>query len=502
MFRFARVIRPDAALRRLLRVSRGELPAAEGETPPPYVLAWRLNGRRVVVVGAGQIGTAKIETLLESGARIVAIDPTPTQRAEELAQQGAVRLKRRRFRPSDLAATALVVAATGSPRTNRFIRRSARIFGAVVNAVDDPPNCDVTVPAVIRRGPATIAITSGGATPAGARYLRESLTETIDAALPAGFAGLLREADEARRELRSRGGYRYDYHAWKHHLFEPGHEALARGTYRFGELRDGFLTSFRNHEPSPEGRVTLVGAGPGGADLITIRGAQALAAADVVVYDRLADPDLLALAPVAAERIPMGKAKGTGARQSEINASLIARARAGDHVVRLKGGDPFVFGRGSEEVAALVDAGIRVEVVPGVSSALAAPALAGIPVTDRNCASSFTVVSGHRVDDADLRVPAAASPATTLVVLMAASTADAMARLLLELGWPRETAVAFVHAAGTPGQQSATRRLDEVAEDGCPFGSPSVMVVGPTVQHANVDAAGLEATNLPALVDS
>lgn len=486
---------PDAAVRTV----RGS--AASGPHHRPYVLAWKLADRRVVVVGAGMIGTAKIETLLESGARIVAIDPTPTQRVEDLAERGMVRLKRRSFRPSDLAATALVIAATGSPKTNRFIRRSARVFGAVVNAVDDPPNCDVTVPAVIRRGPATIAITSGGATPAGARYLRESLTETIDAALPEGFGGLLREADEARRELRSRGGYRYDYYAWKHHLFEPGHDALARGTYRFGELRDRFLTSFRAHEPSPMGRVTLVGAGPGGADLITVRGARALAAADVVVYDRLADPELLALAPVAAERIPMGKAKGTGARQSAINAALIERARTGDHVVRLKGGDPFVFGRGSEEVAALVDAGIHVEVVPGVSSALAAPALAGIPLTDRSCASSFTVVSGHRADGTDLRVPAAASPATTLVVLMAASTADAMARLLLDLGWEPAAMAAFVHAAGTTRQASAVRRLDEVAEHGCPFGSPAVMVVGPTVEHAHLASVATHATVTPVLVD-
>ncbi len=449
----------------------------------PYLLAWRLEGRRVLVVGGGAIGTGKIETLLETGARIVVVDPTPSTRVEDLASRGVVRLRRRRFRPSDAMRTALVVAATGESATNRRIRRAAKAFGAVVNAVDDPPNCDVTVPSMIHRGPATIAISSGGTTPAGARYLREWLTSTVDAAMPAGFGALLHEAGEARSELRETGRYRYDYAAWKHHFFEPAHRALELGTFRRGEVRRRFVEAFARHEPTPTGRVTLVGAGPGGADLITVRGARALAAADVVVYDRLADPELLALAPAAAEKIPMGKSKGSGHSQDDINRVLAERALDGSHVVRLKGGDPFVFGRVGEEIAHLAAFGIEVEVVPGVSSALAAPALAGLPVTDRECASAFTVVSGHRAGGASFEVARGASPDTTLVVLMASSTATTVATELMASQWSSEEPVCFVHAAGTPRQESMTLPLSEVEATGCPFPAPTVMVLGPTVRQ-------------------
>lgn len=194
------------------------------------------------------------------------------------------------------------------------------------------------------------------------------------------------------------------------------------------------------------GRVTLVGAGPGGADLITLRGARALATADVVVYDRLADPELLDLAPHAARRIEVGKAKGWGISQDDINEILVHEARAGAHVVRLKGGDPFVFGRGSEECDALATAGIQCEVVPGVSSALAAPALFGVPLTHRGESASFTVLSGHRVADADHDWSALARSGSTVVVLMAASTAgDVAARLIAAVvrptsPWPSSTA--------------------------------------------------------------
>lgn len=454
--------------------------------PRPYVLAWKLAGRRVLVVGGGNIGTAKIETFTGTGARLIVVDPTPSERVLELAAAGDISLRQRRFRPHDLFGVSLVVAATGESRTNRRIRRWARLARVLVNAVDDPAYCDVTVPAVVVRGPATVAITTGGATPAGARFLRETLTDAVEATLPAATGELLEAASELRAELRHHGGYRYDYRAWKNHLFEPGLNAGHRGR-SITPVVDAFLDRFAANAPAPVGRVTLVGAGPGGVDLITMRGANALAKADVVVYDRLAEPRLLDLAPVAAERIPVGKGKGHGATQSEINALLIERAYAGDHVVRLKGGDPYVFGRGGEEVDALAAAGIAVDVVPGLSSALAAPALAGIALTDRRASSAFTVVTGHRARIDDELVALQASEASTLVVLMAASTADEVARQLVENGWDRTSSAAFVHAAGTPRQQQTTLDLASVIDQGCPFASPTVMVVGPTVDRAQLN---------------
>lgn len=193
----------------------------ETATPKsPYLLAWRLEGRTVVVVGGGSIGTAKVETLLDTGARIVVIDPTPSARTLDLARLGRIELRRRRARPTDVVRAALVVAATGDSKVNRRIRRWSRPFGAVVNAVDDKANCDVTVPAVIKRGPATIAVTTGGATPAGARFLREELTELVTAAVPEDVEPLFEHAAAARANLRRRGEYRYDYAAWRQLYFE------------------------------------------------------------------------------------------------------------------------------------------------------------------------------------------------------------------------------------------------------------------------------------------
>ena len=448
--------------------------------PQPYLLAWRLRGRKVVVVGGGSIGTAKVETLLGTGAEIVVIDPTPSDRIEDLAAQGRVRAVRRKARPTDMCRAVLLVAATGDSAVNRRLRRWAKPWGAVVNAVDDRENCDVTVPAVVRRGPATIAITTGGATPAGARFVREELTALVRDALPDDVTGLFEHAHAARSNLREAGAYRYDYAAWRQLYFEPGLAAVRSGrAHALDEVRRRFEAEF-THSTAPlrPGSVTLVGAGPGGVDLITVRGARALAAADVVVYDRLADPELLDLAPAAAERVPVGKGKGFGATQAEINALLIDRAKTGSHVVRLKGGDPFVFGRGGEEVDAAAAAGLDVTVVPGVSSALGGPALAGIPVTDRRLASSFTVMTGHLADTHAHDLSALAASSSTLVVLMAASTARSLAKALIAAGKDGAEPVAFIHRAGSTDQADERMTLSEVAEVGCPFPSPTVMVVG------------------------
>ena len=460
-------------------------------TNSPYVLAWRLAGRKVVVVGGGAIGTAKVELLLATGARIVVVDPTPSDRVVELAAQSKLELRTRRARPTDMVRARLLVAATGCTTTNRRLRRWAHAAGAVVNAVDDQDNCDVTVPAIVRRGPATIAITTNGATPAGARFVREEVTALVDHGLPAGLGEVLDEAADARKELRHTGRYRYDYRRWRDRFFRPAIDGLraergAESSEVVGEVRRRFMEGFERASGGDlPGRVILVGAGPGGADLITVRGARALAAADVVVYDRLADPELLDLAPPAAERIPVGKSKGAGTTQEDINRILVDRAQAGSTVVRLKGGDPFVFGRGQEEVAAVTAAGLAAEVVPGISSAVSAPALAGISVTDRHHACSFTVLTGHRAGD----VPSperlnAAAGGGTVVVLMAATTAGQMAQDLLVGGRPRREPVAFIHRAGSPEQQVARATLADVAADGCPFPAPTVMVVGKVADQA------------------
>ena len=240
--------------------------------------------------------------------------------------------------------------------------------------------------------------------------------------------------------------------------------------------------------------VHLVGAGPGGADLITVRGARALGEAEVIVVDRLVDPALLAYASPTAEVVDVGKCKGAGPPQDEINAILVSRASAGKRVVRLKGGDPFVFGRGAEEIDALAAAGLPYEVVPGLTSALAAPALAGISVTERGVAAAVTVVSGHRITGESVDWPALASASDTLVVLMGATTAAEIATRLLAGGAPTDLPAAVCHRAGTPDAATTVTSLAQLARDGSPHPSPSVLVIGAVAARARTALPAARAT--------
>jgi uroporphyrin-III C-methyltransferase len=235
-----------------------------------------------------------------------------------------------------------------------------------------------------------------------------------------------------------------------------------------------------------DGRVVLVGAGPGDPELLTIKGAGALRRAEVVVYDRLVSDGILALVDPAATMIGVGKRKGGGCSQVVINDLLVGHALAGRFVVRLKGGDPFLFGRGGDECDALARHGIPFEVVPGVSSALAAPAAVGVPVTHRGVANACTIISGHVLDDYDwaalARVPG------TLVVLMAATTAATVAAMLIAGGRPADQPVVIVHAATTSDERSVTMTLRELGRMGCPLPSPSVLVIGEVATRATITA--------------
>jgi uroporphyrin-III C-methyltransferase len=232
------------------------------------------------------------------------------------------------------------------------------------------------------------------------------------------------------------------------------------------------------------GRVVLVGAGPGDPDLLTVRGRRVLRCAEIVVHDRLVSEEILALASPRATLIDVGKHKGGGCSQSAINDLLIGHALAGRYVVRLKGGDAFLFGRGGEECEALEASGVPFAVVPGVSSALAAPAAIGIAVTHRGIANACTIVSGHVLAAYDWN--ALAQTPGTLVVLMAASTADGVAAKLIAAGRPSRQPVAVIHAATTSLQQSVVTTLEQLRLHGCPLPSPSVIVIGDVAATAAV----------------
>jgi uroporphyrin-III C-methyltransferase/precorrin-2 dehydrogenase/sirohydrochlorin ferrochelatase len=326
-----------------------------------YVVSWRLAGRRVVVVGGGAAAEAKVTGLLDTGATIVVVAPEAVPRLQELASAGAVTWLRRRARRRDLRRTALVVAATGTERTDAWVCRHARRGGALVNAVDDPGRCDVTVPAVVRRGPATIAVTTDGHSPAAARFLREHLS----AALPPEMGEMVARAASARVRLRRQGRYRYDYYAWKQRFFEPAMEAIAagRGPAVLGELAHRLVVGFDASSPLRPGRVSLV-AGTGHPGGLARRGAEVLAQSDVVVYEPGVPPAVLDLAPVAALRLPAAAGGEGGA--DDVERELVERAATGAAVVHVAAGPPFRLDPSR--------AGVAVEVVPAVVQPAGEPA--------------------------------------------------------------------------------------------------------------------------------
>ena len=391
-----------------------------------YPLLLDLTGRRVVVVGGGAVATRRARELVATGADVVVVAPVVTAELRAIAGTGGVRLQARAMQDADLAGAWLVVAATDDAAVNAQAALVAEAAGTFCVRADDAGAGTARTPAVLRRERLTVAVNAGD-DPAQAAALRDAISLALDT----------------------------------------------------GDL------STRPRRAPLRGSVALVGGGPGDPELITVRGRRLVAGADVVVVDRLAPRGLLAELRDDVEIVDCGKAAHRhNLTQEQINAVLVERAGKGNRVVRLKGGDPYVFGRGGEEVAACVAAGIDVEVVPGISSALAGPALAGIPLTHRGLAHDFTVISGHLDPglprDGGLDWTALATGPDTLVLLMAMDRLGDIARTLIEHGRSAATPAAVVHQASTPAQRVLRARLDEIGPRAAAagVGAPSVVVIG------------------------
>jgi uroporphyrin-III C-methyltransferase/precorrin-2 dehydrogenase/sirohydrochlorin ferrochelatase len=438
-----------------------------------YPVSLDVHGRRCVVVGGGTVGGERCGGLVEAGADVVVVAEAPGEAVEALAAQGRIVLERRRFAPGDLDGAFLAVAATGDAATDAAVATEARARGVLLNAASGGLG-DLSLPSVIRRGPLTVAISTSGTAPAFAAMLRRRL----EPLLPPEYGPLVELAGAARGRVRGHA------RRWRR-LLDPG---ILR---HLAAQRTGDATAHVEAALAPGegvGFVSLVGAGPGDPGLLTLAGWDRLSRADVVVYDRLAHPSLLDLAPPDAERVYIGKAYGRHVLEQEaLNDLLVSQARLGRRVVRLKGGDPFVYGRGGEEADALVSAGILFEVVPGVTSAVAVPAYAGIPVTDRRHASSVAVVTGHQhPDDPGCSIDWAglARSADTLVVLMGMHHLDAIAGTLVRHGREPSTPAAVVERGATHRQRTVESTLGEVgaAARAAGIGSPAVVVVGDVVR--------------------
>jgi uroporphyrin-III C-methyltransferase/precorrin-2 dehydrogenase/sirohydrochlorin ferrochelatase len=451
----------------------------------PYFAAFLdLLHKKVVVVGGGKIATGKVRALLPCRPDpLVVVAPRASAFIRQAAAAGQLVWHAREYASNDVDDATLAFGATNDRQLNVRVADDARKRDVPVLAVDDVPNCDFIAPALVRRGDITVAISTGGRSPAMARRTRERLEH----ALPSSWGDLLDVTAAARDELGATRSL-IEADRWQtaldgdvERLAEAG--ALAEATQLLIRKLERSL-----FEPSEteRGLVSLVGAGPGDPELLTLRAVQRLQQADVVVHDRLVTERVLDYAPATAERIDVGKRPGgVGASQSEITALLIDLGRQGRRVVRLKGGDPFLFGRGGEEALALRKAGVPFEVVPGVSSALAAPAAAGIPVTHRGLSASLTVVNGHDVDEHDWS--ALARSAGTLVFLMPVEHMQDIAQQLMAHGRAASEPAAVVEWATTPRQRVVVAPLHRIAAEAGIEGieAPAVLVVGPTAALAS-----------------
>ncbi|MCA1722977.1 MAG: siroheme synthase CysG [Thermomicrobia bacterium] len=438
----------------------------------PYMVALDLVGRHCVVVGGGAVAERKVAGLRDASAAVTLIAPTLTVALSELADREEITAIRRPYRAGDLLGAFLTVAATDDPLTNQQIAADAHLSGVLVNVVDEPRSGDFTVPAVTHRGSLTVGVSTRGRSPALATRVRDFI------------AGMLTDDHVALldRVVALRAEHRHDPPAWRA-AFTPA--VLARAAAGDVDGAEQLLRSQLNDldRPRPAPRVSLVGAGPGDPGLLTVRGRERLQCADVVIYDRLVDPRLLDLAPPSAARINVGKRpRGNGETQEYINQLLIEHGHAGRMVVRLKGGDPFVFGRGGEEAAALAAAGIPFEVVPGVSSAIAVPAAAGIPVTHRGVSESVVITTGHDAGT-HARDWAALARTGTLVFLMGAQALPQIVSNLLKAGCAPDSPAAAITWGTWATQHTIVSSLAELPErvEREAIGAPMTIVVGQVV---------------------
>lgn len=459
-----------------------------------FPLFMSLQGRRVLVVGGTEAAARKVELLLSAGAQVTLIADTVVGEIAQLIDEARISWAGRAFYDEDLAGVSLVVVASDDESLQARVSLAAQSRCLPVNVVDRPRLSSFIMPAIVDRAPITIAISTGGAAPALARRLRAE----IERAMPAAIGRLARFAEVFRAQVRRTLEQPRARRRFWDRVFEGriGEMALAGDEIRARRELIRLLDGARTEVPTV-GMVHLVGAGPGDPDLLTMKAHRLLQRADVVVYDRLVSAEVLAMTRRDAERIYVGKRRGNHSlSQDEINARLVALARAGKSVVRLKGGDPFVFGRGGEEIEALAHAGIAVEVVPGVTAALGCAASAGIPLTHRDHAQTCVFVTGHRKDGTlDLDWPMLARPRQTVVIYMGIEALPTIASQLVAHGLAASTPVALIENGTTDRERRVVGTLATIERQAARahLQGPTLCMVGAVVGLAMAQAGAAKA---------
>lgn len=436
-----------------------------------------LKGRPVLVVGGGDVAARKIELLRRAGAQVHIAARALCPELQALQEEQQIEWLATAFDEAQLDRVFLVIAATDDNALNSRVFEAANARQKLVNVVDDQPKCSFIFPSIVDRSPLVVAISSSGTAPVLARLLREKL----EALLPANLGQMAQVAGQWRDKVKQR----YSKMSDRRRFWERAFNGLFASQMAAGNLSAAkqTLDNELSGEENNQGEIILVGAGPGDSGLLTLRGLQVMQLADVVLYDHLVSDEVLELVRRDADRICVGKRAGAhSVSQEETNHLLVKLAQEGKRVVRLKGGDPFIFGRGGEELQAARAAGIPFQVVPGVTAAAGATAYAGIPLTHRDYAQSVLFITGHcRANGADIDWPSLARARQTLAIYMGTVKAAEISAALIQHGRAPDTPVAVIGRGTRQDQQVLTGTLEQLDALARSAPTPALLVIGEVV---------------------
>ena len=446
---------------------------------PVFIDAEHLS---VLIVGAGEVGARKLELILKTPAKVTIVSPWVSDTVKLLVAEHSLTLHERKFEDADIFSHNMIFVATDDPHVNQHIHDHACAHNILVNVVDNTPLCKFITPSIVDRSPIIIAMSSGGVAPVLLRYLRQKLESVI----PNKVERLGRFSEKFRNAVKSRlATVTQRRYFWESVLDGDIAETVLQGNEAKADadfIQE--LDNFANGDHS-QGEVYLVGAGPGDPDLLTFRALRLMQKADIVVYDRLVSPEIVELVRRDAEKIYVGKAKSKHTiPQDEINQLLVDKALEGNRVVRLKGGDPFIFGRGGEELETLVEHGINFQVVPAVTAASGAASYAGIPLTHRDHAQSVVFATGHLRDDTiNLNWTALAQPQQTAVFYMGMTGLSIISKQLIAHGMSPDMPIAIVASATMPHQRVVIGTLTDIVVkvEAANIKPPALIIVGTVV---------------------
>ncbi|MFA0812126.1 siroheme synthase CysG [Microbulbifer epialgicus] len=444
-------------------------------------LAFDVKDRPCLIVGGGSIATRKARLLNKAGARISVVSPEIAHELQQLVTDSKGEWFKGVYSAERLQQAELVVAASDDTKVNALVSSDAQAKRLPVNVVDAPELCTFTFPAIVERGDLSIGISSGGAAPVLARRIRAQL----EALLSPGVASLVDLAARVRLRVKTELPEARRKNFWEWVFAGPVASRMESG--QLADAERELLNALHDWQgrPSPVGEVYLVGGGPGDPDLLTFRALRLMQQADVVLYDRLVSPEVLELVRRDAERIYVGKRKAFhSVPQGNINQLLVDLATQGKKVLRLKGGDPFIFGRGGEEIDKLAEAGIPFQVVPGITAASGCASYAGIPLTHRDHAQSVRFITGHLKEGSlDLPWEELASPGQTLVFYMGLTGLQTICTELALHGLPEDTPVALIEKGTTRAQRvivGSLTTLPALAEEKA-VRAPTLTIIGGVV---------------------